>query len=57
MAKGQRRSIVDPELDKTPNELLAQTEKEPISPCLRELARRLEAALENVHHRPGGEIR
>lgn len=33
MAKGERGSIVDPQLDKPLTELLAQTEKEPISPC------------------------
>lgn len=57
MAKGERGSIVDPQLDKPLTELLAQTEKEPISPRQRELARRLEAALEDVRHRRGGEIR
>ena len=48
--------VVDPELDKALSELLAQTEKEPVSPRLRELAKRLEAALEDARHRrpPGG---
>ncbi|UFM64464.1 hypothetical protein LOS78_20600 (plasmid) [Paracoccus sp. MA] len=44
----------DPELDRALADLLAQTEKEPVSPRLRELARRLETALEDARHRRAG---
>lgn len=54
MANGESGPLVDPELDKALSELLAQTEKEPISPRLRELAKRLEAALEDARQRQGG---
>lgn len=48
MADRESGPIVDPDLDKALSELLAQTEKEPISPRLRDLAKRLEAALEDA---------
>ncbi|SFY22021.1 hypothetical protein SAMN04244548_03116 [Paracoccus pantotrophus] len=54
MANGESGPIVDPELDKALSELLAQTEREPISPRLRELARRLETALDEARHRRAG---
>ncbi|REG54134.1 hypothetical protein EQ718_10800 [Paracoccus versutus] len=54
MANGESSPIVDPELDKALSELLAQTEREPISPRLRELARRLETALDEARHRRAG---
>jgi hypothetical protein len=53
MANGESGPIVDPEIDKALSELLAQTEKEPISPRLRELSKRLEAALEDARQRRG----
>lgn len=55
MANGESGPVVDPELDKALSELLAQTEKEPISPRLRALAKRLETALEEARHRRRGE--
>ncbi|MEF9604876.1 hypothetical protein O4J55_22145 [Paracoccus sp. PXZ] len=55
MANGESGPIVDPALDKALSELLAQTEKEAVSPRLRELARRLEAALEDARHRQAGQ--
>lgn len=57
MANSESGPVVDPELDKALSELLAQTEKEPISPRLRELAKRLEAALEDARQRRGGPAR
>lgn len=39
------RPAPDEEVDTVLSELLAQAEKEPVSPRLRELARQLEAAL------------
>ncbi|WP_294923386.1 hypothetical protein [uncultured Paracoccus sp.] len=42
---------VDPELDKALTALLEQAENEPVSPRLRELAKRLEAALEDARQR------
>ncbi|QRZ12141.1 hypothetical protein JWJ88_05690 [Paracoccus methylovorus] len=54
MADRESGPIVDPDLDKALSELLAQTEKEPISPRLRDLAKRLEAALEDARHRRHG---
>lgn len=55
MADSESGSGVDPELDKALSELLVQAEKEPISPRLRELAKRLEAALESARRHRGGE--
>lgn len=51
MANSERGPIVDSEIDKVLAELLAQTEKEPISPRLRELAKRLETALDDARQR------
>ncbi|RDW12819.1 hypothetical protein [Paracoccus thiocyanatus] len=51
MAHSESGPVVDPELDKALSELLAQTEREPISPRLRELAKRLETALDDARHR------
>lgn len=51
MANSESGPIVDPEIDKVLAELLAQTEKEPIPPRLRELAKHLEAALEDARLR------
>lgn len=48
MANGDGGQRVDPELEKALSELLVQTEKEPISPRLRQLAKRLEEALQNA---------
>ncbi|WCR18746.1 hypothetical protein [Paracoccus alcaliphilus] len=39
--------VLDPKLGAALSELLAQVDAEPISPRLRELARQLEAALED----------
>ncbi|WP_323717950.1 hypothetical protein [Paracoccus aminovorans] len=57
MANSESGPVVDPELDKALSELLAQTEKEPISPRLRELAKRLEAALDDARQRRSGPTR
>lgn len=57
MANSESGPVVDPELDKALSELLAQTEKEPISPRLRELAKRLEVALEDARQRRDGPAR
>ncbi|CAM3188945.1 hypothetical protein SAMN04488021_11177 [Paracoccus aminovorans] len=57
MANSESGPVVDPELDKALSELLAQTEKEPISPRLRELAKRLESALDDARQRRSGPTR
>ncbi len=54
MDDSERGRSVDPELEKALAELLAQTAREPISPRLRELARRLEAALREARRRGDG---
>lgn len=51
MANDENGPAIDPELDKVLSELLVQTEKEVISPRLRDLARQLEVALERARHR------
>lgn len=48
MDDSERGRVVDPELEKALSDLLAQTAREPISPRLRELVLRLEAALEKA---------
>lgn len=46
MTKGENGPIADPDVASALADLLAQVEKEPISSWLRELADRLEAALD-----------
>ena len=43
--------VIDPDVDAALAELLIQTQKEPISPRLRELAKQLESALEDARVR------
>ena len=53
MAKDDLGAPLDPELDKALSDLLVQTEKETISPRLRELAQQLEQALQRARNRRG----
>ncbi|SIT86685.1 hypothetical protein [Pontibaca methylaminivorans] len=51
MNENERIPVIDPEFDRTLSELLAEAETEPVSPRLRELAKRLEDALSQAKKR------
>lgn len=57
MVDKDRTSILDGEVDRVLSDLLAQAEKEQISPRLRALAKKLEVALEDARKGRSGYLR